>query len=401
MLLKIHNFACLKNIEIEIIGFTIIIGEQASGKSVTSKVYFFLREIVSSELSASIIEGTGFRGFQVGIKKQFSSIFPEYSWKESKFEISLSDSWHDDMIVIKNCPDAKGLKFYFSDRFKNNYRKISQSFKAFNAEIEKNRAESLTPAMHGYEMSGYRLFMEAIHQTQTYDTLERVVYIPSGRSFFSTLKDNVFGFLSENIGIDPFLKSFGKNYELAKRPSPIREKRHKEILAKFDKVSASILKGRFMSQKKEDWIVSDNSRIAVSSASSGQQEALPLLLVLRDLISEPPSSFRGRSVVIEEPEAHLFPVSQKAIVELIFLTKEHCREAKLLITTHSPYVLSCVNNGILNHQKNVRVNAYFLSNGVSTPILDPETQLIDGEELDKISGDIADEFYIAMESITK
>ena len=47
-------------------------------------------------------------------------------------------------------------------------------------------------------------------------------------------------------------------------------------------------------------------------------------------------------IVIEEPEAHLFPVAQKDVVNLISLMV-HTAGSKVIITTHSPYILTSLN----------------------------------------------------------
>lgn len=46
--------------------------------------------------------------------------------------------------------------------------------------------------------------------------------------------------------------------------------------------------------------------------------------------------------IIEEPESHLFPESQKYITELIALVN-NCGHS-IVLTTHSPYVLGTLNN---------------------------------------------------------
>jgi len=401
MLLRINNFTCLRKVEIEVNDLTVIIGEQASGKSVTSKVYFFLREILSNEVAGSIINLTGLNPLQSSLRKEFSILFPDYSWKTQEFEISLSQLFSgvnsDPDILIRHKPGGTGVKFSFSDEFKEHYRRVYSVFKKITAEQEKARANEDDELLLRREISLFRLFRESLAKTNT-SLIEDVTYIPSGRSFFSTIRDNVFGFLSENIGIDPLLKSFGKYYEIAKRPNLIREKKFREELSAFDKLSRSVLKGTFSIEKKEEWIISNNRRISVANASSGQQEALPLLLVLRqELVGYIPIS--PRTIIVEEPEAHLFPVSQKAIVNLLFFLKEKKRSLNFLITTHSPYVLSCINNGLLRSNGAVKVDAYFISNGSSIRITDADSGLVNGEELDKISAEIADEFYAALENI--
>lgn len=402
MLLSITNFTCLKNINIEVNNLTVIIGEQAAGKSVTSKVYFFLREILSNEINSSIINLSGLKPLQSSLKKEFSNIFPDYSWKTQDFSIKASNIFYANStepdILITHTPNGKGIKFSFSQEFRNSYKRLYSNYKKLKSDHDKAKETEDDELLIGRDLSSYRLFRKALDATNSELLLEDVIYIPSGRSFFSTIRDNVFGFLSENIGFDPFLKSFGKYYEFSKSISPMREDRHREALAEFDKLSRSVLKGKFTIEKKEEWIVSKDRRIAVVNASSGQQEALPLLLVLRQELLG--FIYAGeRTIIVEEPEAHLFPVSQKSIVSLLFLLKEKKKRLKFLITTHSPYVLSCLNNGLLKYKGKVQAKAYFISDGISTCITDPETNLVNGENLDKISSEIAEEFYAALESL--
>jgi predicted ATPase len=47
--------------------------------------------------------------------------------------------------------------------------------------------------------------------------------------------------------------------------------------------------------------------------------------------------------VVEEPEAYLFPVAQKQIIDLIALLANQ-NENQVIVTTHSPYILSSFNN---------------------------------------------------------
>ena len=62
-----------------------------------------------------------------------------------------------------------------------------------------------------------------------------------------------------------------------------------------------------------------------------------------------------------------------------------------LVTTHSPYILSCANNALLKNP-DIKVNAYYLANGTAKRIMDDEVGLIDGIDLDGVSDTIADEF---------
>lgn len=47
-------------------------------------------------------------------------------------------------------------------------------------------------------------------------------------------------------------------------------------------------------------------------------------------------------IIIEEPEAHLFSVAQRDVVELVAIVLNETK-SKAIITTHSPYILTSAN----------------------------------------------------------
>ena len=123
------------------------------------------------------------------------------------------------------------------------------------------------------------------------------------------------------------------------------------------------------------------------------------------------SSGGGFTLYIEEPEAHLFPTAQKRIVELLARTfNSKNRNLQIFITTHSPYVLTAINNLIFAYDvmknkgedlvseiisKNLTINfddvaAYTIENGILTSIVDEEFSIIDSDELDKASSHASD-----------
>ena len=79
--------------------------------------------------------------------------------------------------------------------------------------------------------------------------------------------------------------------------------------------------------------------IKINFSSSGQQEILWLLNFLYVLMLRKERAF----VIIEEPEAHIYPSLQKSIIEFITEFTNLC-DSSVFITTHSPYVLTSMNN---------------------------------------------------------
>lgn len=404
MRLLIKNFSCLESADIEFKDYTVFIGEQASGKSLVCKLYFFLRDTISRKMLLSIAKNEEWDYFDAAVKQEFYEIFPEYTWKDSDFSLVLKG---DEGMVIISVEYKKGMPSIllgFHRDFEAVYKMISEQHQSMIAELEEDNNFRALSFFLG-SISFDRILSFIFEKVDWQGIIETVTFIPSGRSFFSVIRDNIFGMLSENINIEPMLKSFGKVYESSKKLENtiefIAQTEKDQDFSEFNNLSKIILKAQFQSDKKDDWLVSGNRKINVSTASSGQQEALPVILVLRSLISQPSKfGFGMRSVVIEEPEAHLFPSSQKAMVELLFLTSTMGSKPKIIITTHSPYVLTCVNNDLLKikGEPGAKISAYYLSGGKAYDIVDKTSGLIDGSDLDKISSEIAEEFYAALES---
>jgi hypothetical protein len=120
---------------------------------------------------------------------------------------------------------------------------------------------------------------------------------------------------------------------------------------------------------------------------------------------------------IEEPEASVFPQTQYELVrEFAALANEVGFQAHFTITTHSPYILTAFNDLIkaglvaakrpekASEIEKVIPRQYWISpgdfaayavdgkDGVLRPIMDDDTKLINGDVLDDISSDIADQF---------
>lgn len=144
--------------------------------------------------------------------------------------------------------------------------------------------------------------------------------------------------------------------------------------------------------------------VYLNNASSGQQEAIRILPDIFLILVNGENSFR----VIEEPEAHLFPTAQKHLIEIMTMLLNKT-ESQVFLTTHSPYILSVINNllfaSVVQEQgdsldnvnqgfflRPAQTGVYRLKDGKSESIIDPETHLIDQNSLDEVSDELADEF---------
>jgi len=248
--------------------------------------------------------------------------------------------------------------------------------------------------------------------TIRYDNLPQSTYkttlIPAGRAVYSLISESLFSLTSEAISIDPMILNFGRHIELSRKKLGNILSQEKELEA----LLKDILKGHFQYINGENRIYfEENQYITLDRASSGQQEVLPLILILMDVFYSQQLNF----VTIEEPEAHLYPYSQYKLIELICRV-HHCHldKHRFIITTHSPYILTAFNNFLFSYRvanisesAKVRVTAvipkagwinpkqlgaYYVNEGTAESIMDESTGLIADNEIDDASEEIAGHF---------
>jgi predicted ATPase len=209
--------------------------------------------------------------------------------------------------------------------------------------------------------------------------------------------------------LNKFLINFGSIYEDMKNSNYSLESWQENEQSKYiDLMITDILGGKFKRINSEDYLIhSDKRKIRIDNLSSGQQEVFPLLLAIKSLTT---LKYLGDGVTlyIEEPEVHLFPSTQKKIIDLIFYSlKNSNQKIELFIATHSPYIVTSVNNKLLDNNtlaninfgsnqddslSSTLINAYEFKDNTADNIIDDETGLIDSEYLDEISDVLNEEF---------
>jgi predicted ATP-dependent endonuclease of OLD family len=147
-------------------------------------------------------------------------------------------------------------------------------------------------------------------------------------------------FIEKFVRVKDIFKKF-RNFEgliESYSENNIKEKLY-QVKNKIDK----ILKGEYRIDDLGEKILFNKETeeyIYLSNTSSGQQESIRILQDIFINILDDAKVLR----IIEEPEAHLFPVAQKQLIELLALMINQNNDNQLIITTHSPYVLTVFNN---------------------------------------------------------
>ena len=184
--------------------------------------------------------------------------------------------------------------------------------------------------------------------------------------------------------------------------------RLKPRLKLANRLIREVLQGQYSNSEFGERIVHPGQGyVYLKNASSGQQESIR---ILQDAFL---SIYQGNKLlrIVEEPEAHLFPEAQMATIQLLVLMLNSAPSGHLILTTHSPYTLTVINNLIYaakigtlhSDQANsiipkelwiplINVSAYMLQNGEASSIIDDELGEIKAELIDEISNVINSQY---------
>jgi hypothetical protein len=327
----IKNFSVIDDVEIDIKKINLLIGPQAAGKSVIAKLVYFFKTIKRG-MFISITSGEGKRELNKRIQNIFAGIFPDYFLKEKSYELKYY--YGDQFITITNekAKSYESIKISYSDNIYKQFKSLRRYYKK-EKEIERLNSPGF---IHLHNSISNRL------DNFFYGTSPYILgFIPAIRSFFAIIEKNVFSLLSQSAKINYMLTEFGSFYENIKEMS-LSVNLGKSINSELYEMCCEVLRGEYQYLNKIEWIKTGGKLIFLKDSSSGQQEVAPLIVSLMVLSGLPGNHFY---MFIEEPEAHLFPESQRNIVEIIAMVYNLLnRNSGFFITTHSPYILTSFNN---------------------------------------------------------
>jgi len=346
--LSIQNFLALKNITIDVAKINLLIGPQATGKSIIARALYFFTSL-GSIFDEAVTTDEGKRETTKKIRTRFESIFPRYSWDKTEFSLTYEVGNAYVSICGKlTSQDKTSLKVILGDQLSQDLRRYKIRV---SKELQKIPNEEPSRIRFPYRRHALRAVKrELVETTCLAPLLRQSMFIPAGRAFFTQFKTNIFSILAADLGIDPLLIDFGERHEAAQRvfQHGFFEEDYPSVYNELTKAVERVLRGKYKHLKGEDWIDHrDLGMTRLTNASSGQQESLPMLLALCTF----PFDKGGDNAMlfIEEPEAHLFPTTQATIVSLITTIHKEVG-SRFFLTTHSPYVLSALNNAIAAHE---------------------------------------------------
>lgn len=357
--IKIENLGAVKYFESNITKYAIIIGEQGTGKSTIAKSIYFFRnvksELVEYLLSIAtngcfIYDGeTVIKAFPSSLNRKLKSIFINlfgYSWNLHGLQMSYdfgNDIYLRTRLEKNNRTGKNFINLEYSIKLKLEINALEKQMKEIYNELKSNISSSIMFATQERN----RLNREITEKVnRLFDDYLDTFYIPAGRSLLTLMANqktrlNYTSIDLVNRNFMNLIESLQPNFDLGidkvHQHYPIEERNFD--VNYISKKIMTCLKGNYRFEKdKEYFEIDKDTLIPLNYASSGQQEMLWILNQLYVLLLSKTKSF----VIIEEPEAHLFPKVQKDIIDFIALFA-NLNDNFVLLTTHSPYVLTSAN----------------------------------------------------------
>lgn len=416
--LVLKNTGPIKECSINVDNFTIFTGPQVSGKSTIAKAVFFFRTVKDDILD-------------LYLKQRLNNVDDSHFSENSNNSSNLSFI----NLVIRSLK-SKLLQLFGSLRAMNDsmemrYYYDTETYIAITVKAEKSSKYISSNCIYINFSNNINSFLqEKYSDIDKYDDYKgrmknelsklfvddyHTIFIPAGRSILTLLTSQLnylFAIMDEEQKrtidyctkkyIEFILKirpNFGEGIEgyFLNKLSTDTEKINTQIIKKTLTDIKTLLKGEYIFTSGEEWLILENNKcIKINFASSGQQEMLWILNVIAYQMINNFKTF----LIVEEPEAHLYPNSQKAISELLSLF--YNAGNSILITTHSPYVLGTINNllyaskienqDIIDNDKVLnKCKTYYIKNSLVVECMDKEN-LIQNEVIDDASIDINDTY---------
>lgn len=418
--LIINNFSSIKFADLQLSALTIIIGPQASGKSVISKLIYFFNEQLS-DLPVMAEENLTSLELERRIADEFVKWFPSSAWGDKLFKIRFEAGPFEISVRRRGDRKSQRANVNISPDLRVYYDTLIIGFNEASSDI--SGSTSFASSRQFQILSAMRRSNSSRLSSLLGDAfIDYQVFIPAGRSWFTSIGRAVAAFEHGGL-LDPVTLNFGRMFTNA------RDLARSALVEPEDgprrELMLRLFGGEIRFERNLEYVLAtDGRKIPFNVLSSGQQELMPLWMVLSSISRQRPrrrDAERLKSLIfIEEPEAHLFPSAQSVLLEyLASIVSDRVLNQDMIITTHSPYVLSKINNllkagdlGTRNEGVNSRrvsrivpraswlrgdlTRAYAITEGKVIDILDVDG-MIDGEYLDEISTDISRTFNMLLE----
>lgn len=427
--IEIYNFGPIKKLDINLDkDLEVVIGPQASGKSTFSKTVYFCRRVRDnfSQYLVKIMNSVYWYNdelyvdFLKSIRRLFMGYFGTTKHMQQFKIVYYYDKKKERSLTIQLGKDHFA-QFAFSANMKEEICALMEQ--AVQIAKVSHETKNLTQAF--LTQSG---FMEKIKTSvnQIFCDDDMLIYIPAGRNMLAIVPD-AFGTKNtteadDEVQVDitqidfitqefiQYIRNLKTNF--GSKLEDIRQNYLKTVTGQIRnqdvelacKLIRDVLRADYVNDQDGEKLYYDNEHwVKLMFGSSGQQEIVWALNIIFMIILKNEKTF----LVFEEPESHLFPDSQETLAELVALMINSSK-SQVMITTHSPYMLTAMNlliysgkeeknntaeNSVVRKEirlKQGKVGAHFISKdtGELRDIIGKSEGLIDAVAIDGISESI-------------
>ena len=377
-MLVIKNLGAISDLKINLNRFVVLVGENQSGKSLIIKTVALVKAIYNKMCYSKFLEVKG-------IHYDLSALLRNFE---------LDDFWREDTVIeffVKNKSVIKlenklSKKTGFAPKIFFNYDNLEEEAIFGETAIINDFRQSLPELLKINKNLPFLMDELATNFRKAVDEF--------GNFKFSSLDLKLYkqkgAFFNEYI-------LEGKNYKARLNHSSSSEKN----------ISVMELICDYFAKKYD---FSESVKKAVGEAITSGADFTKFEAIAKKLENNKVKTFLN--LFIEEPGSNLFPAQQKKIVFYLASLLQAKNKPDIIISTHSPYVLTLLNNllfaGELYAGKKVdkskleniipqkyalnlnEFNAYLIKNGEAIDII--EDGLINADVIDEASTQIMDEF---------
>lgn len=299
--LIVKNFGPITDLDIEIRPLTIFIGTQGSGKSTISKLLTICRDV-----------------------RWWLQILKEEDATKPFVDFGINEYFQD----------GSYFSYFIDDEEELNYEKGKFNLKIKGNEKKETSIKILTYLIKQSSVSVLGeegMSKENLSDPHTINFLNANsrmgLYILAERNLVGNLSDSLASIMLHQIPLSNPLLEYMSIFEKAKK--------------EFSTYDFPYFGVKFVKKEGKERIelLNKSKDLPLSACSSGLQSALPMLMVIDYALKA--DCFN--SFVVEEPEQNLFPENQREVLGFVAMRLMNKKENKFVITTHSPYLLSCLN----------------------------------------------------------
>ena len=401
MNLKVENLANIKEAEVEIKNLTLFVGQNSTHKSYMAHVVYELFKEINSlsgfmanwnkrnKIISSVIKNLDkeYYDYFESLKRKYSEDFlsdqiSEDEWEESHwtivdFEIT-NQNYFKEIINNLNKSVLEELTKIINQSFNTNSTIIDNiliDISKYNVISENSIKVHFDIPLEYFEESMEEIINKLLTKlinisidnlNNILDSYKTSYYFPASRTGFVLTLDEIYAGIfrdkfrgqisSTRLGeptID-FIQTFADLKTGKIKNIHIPNFSSKQMLSSIQKLivfmEQNIIKGKIKEVKNEQdystyYLNINDIDLDLHLASSATLETLPFIVFIKNTKDISKTFF-----VIEEPEAHLHPKAQIQMAKFIVMLSN--MGAKVLVTTHSDYILGEINNCIKEYELN-------------------------------------------------